>query len=127
MINYEKITIPNIPLNKWLNIMIICQNSNLDIYINGTITKSITLVGVPKQNYGDVYIAMNNHGFDGFISDLWYYNYALGIMAIQDLVKKGPNTKMANDSGLNIKDPNYLSLQWYFDNNIPSVPSSSST
>jgi hypothetical protein len=109
----EKIDIPDIPLNKWVNVMIICRNKVLDVYINGIITKSLTLLGVPKQNYGDVYVAMNN-GFNGYISNLWYYNYALGILAIQELVKNGPNTTMTDNSSMNMKNPNYLSLRWYF-------------
>jgi len=109
----EKIDIPDIPLNKWVNVMIICRNKILDVYINGIITKSLTLLGVPKQNYGDVYVAMNN-GFNGYISNLWYYNYALGILAIQELVKNGPNTTMTDNSSMNMKNPNYLSLRWYF-------------
>jgi len=109
----EQLEIPDIPLNKWVNVMIICRNKILDVYINGIITKSLTLVGVPKQNYGDVYVAMNG-GFNGYISNLWYYSHALGILAIQELVKKGPNTSMTDNSGMNLKNPNYLSLRWYF-------------
>jgi hypothetical protein len=109
----EKITIPNIPMNKWISVVIRCENVDLDIYINGLVTKSHVLHGVPKQNYGDVYVAMNG-GFSGFISDLWYHNYALGISAIQDLVKRGPNTKMTGKNSLSEKDPNYLSMRWYF-------------
>jgi hypothetical protein len=109
----EKIEIPDIPLNKWVNVMIICINKTLDVYINGIITKSLNMVGVPKQNYGEVYVAMNG-GFNGYISNLWYYSHALGILAIQDLIKKGPNTTMANNSDVNLKDSDYLSLRWYF-------------
>ena len=109
----EQITIPDIPLNKWVNVIIRCENTNLDVYINGMISKSHILHGVPKQNYGEVYVAMNG-GFSGFISNLWYYNYALGITEIQKIAKKGPNTKMLGSSGTNLKDSNYLSLHWYF-------------
>ena len=109
----EEIIIPDIPINKWVNIIIRCQNTTLDVYINGTITRSINLVGVPKQNYGDVYVAMNG-GFDGYISNLWYYNYALGTSAIQSLVNSGPNTKMIGGNGLSDKIYNYLSLRWFF-------------
>jgi len=113
----EEIIIPNIPLNKWVNVIIKCQNNNLDIYINGTISQSIKLNGVPKQNYGDVFVAMNG-GFDGFISNLGYYNYALGTTAISSLVNSGPNLKLtgtstSNPSTIN-KSSKYLSLQWYF-------------
>lgn len=109
----QEITIPDIPLNKWINVIIRCQNTSLDVYINGTITRSIELSGVPKQNYGDVYVAMNG-GFDGNIADLWYYNYALGTSEIQNLARNGPNTKIINSGGLSLKNPNYLSLRWFF-------------
>jgi hypothetical protein len=109
----EQITIPNIPLNKWVNVIIRCENTTLDVYINGLIAKSHTLHGVPKQNYGNVFVAMNG-GFSGFISNLWYYNYSLGVAEIQRLVQKGPNTRMVGSNGTAIKNPNYLSLRWYF-------------
>ena len=109
----EEIMIPDIPLNKWVNVIIRCQNTTLDVYINGVITRSIRLLGVPKQNYGDVYVAMNG-GFSGNISNLWYYNYALGTAAIQTIAANGPNTKLINGN-LNTTRPNdYLSTRWYF-------------
>jgi hypothetical protein len=109
----EEITVPDIPINKWFNLIIRCQNTTLDIYVNGTITRSIELSGVPKQNYGDVYVAMNG-GFNGYVSNLWYYNYALGTLAIQNLVASGPNTSMIGSNGMSDKNANYLSLRWYF-------------
>jgi len=109
----QEVVIPNIPLNKWLNVIIRCQNNKLDIYINGTITKSVQLNGVPKQNYGDVFVAMNG-GFDGYISNLWYYDYALGTTAISNLVNSGPNLKMYGSTSFSNKMSKYLSLRWYF-------------
>lgn len=109
----EEIIIPDIPLNKWVNVIIRCKNTTLDVYINGTIARSIDLVGVPKQNYGDVYVAMNG-GFDGYISNLWYHNYALGTAAIQNIINRGPNTKMIGSNGLVDTTHNYLSLRWFF-------------
>jgi hypothetical protein len=109
----EELLIPDIPINKWMNIIIRCENTTLDVYINGTITRSINLVGVPKQNYGNVYVAANG-GFDGYISNLWYYNYALGTSAIQHLVEKGPNTNMIGSTGVNDSSRDYLSLRWFF-------------
>ena len=110
----EVINIPDIPMNKWVNVIIICRNKEVDVYINGTITKTMDLVGVPKQNYGEVYVAMNN-GFNGYISNLWYYSYALGTVAVEELVKRGPNTHMVDGQSMNDKNAEYLSLRWYFD------------
>ena len=109
----EEIIIPDIPINKWVNVIIRCQNTTLDVYINGTISRSINLIGVPKQNYGDVFVGMNG-GFDGYISNLWYYNYALGTAAIQNIAARGPNTKMIGSNGMNDRHFDYLSLRWFF-------------
>jgi hypothetical protein len=109
----EEISIDNIPINKWVNVIIRCQNNTLDVYINGTITKSHHLNGVPRQNYGDVFIAPNG-GFSGYISNLWYYNYGLGVSEISKLASKGPNTYMRSSGSLNLKKTDYLSLRWFF-------------
>ena len=111
----ETIKVPNIPRNKWINVIIRCQNRKIDIYINGLIAQSYELSAVPKQNYGNVYVAQNG-GFPGYISNLWYYNYALTIGEIQRLNYSGPSTVAANISGSFDKktDPDYLSLRWYF-------------
>jgi hypothetical protein len=109
----EEIIIPDIPMNKWISVIMRCQNKTLDVYINGTIARSVQLAGVPKQNYGDVFLAMNG-GFSGYVSNLWYYNYALGTAAIQNIVHSGPNTKMVGSNAMNMKNPNYLSLRWFF-------------
>lgn len=122
-----KVTINDIPIRKWFNVIIRCQNTLLDVYINGGIAKSLRLQGVPKQNYGDVYIAPNG-GFDGYISNLWYYNSALTPTAINAMISNGPNTNMIGTDGdaMNLKNPDYLSLRWYFsgvgDGYNPSAP-----
>jgi hypothetical protein len=110
----EEIVVPDIPLNKWFNVIIRCKNTTLDVYANGTIVRSVNLIGVPKQNYGDVYVGMNG-GFDGNISNLWYYDYALGTSEIQNITISGPYTTMVGSGGINDTLTNYLSLRWYFD------------
>jgi hypothetical protein len=121
----EEIIVDDIPLNKWVNVIIRCQNNTLDVYINGTIVKSHNLHGVPKQNYGDVFVAANG-GFSGYISNLWYYDYALGTTEISKIANQGANTYMRGSGGLEFKKPNYLSLRWFFygmgDSYNPSQP-----
>ena len=108
----EEITVSDMPLNKWVNIIVRCQNTTLDVYINGVITRSIELNGVPKQNYGNVYVGMNG-GFDGFISNLQYFNYALPVTKINSIVGAGPNTTPSTTNNLYNKNADYLSLRWY--------------
>tara|TARA_A100001015_G_scaffold313937_1_gene422291 strand:- start:466 stop:1344 length:879 start_codon:yes stop_codon:yes gene_type:complete len=107
----EKLTIENLPMNMWVCVQIVVENNQLDVYINGKLAKRLIMKGVPKQNYGDLYVAMNG-GFSGYMSNLRYYDYSLGTAAIQDIVNDGPNLKM---TGTNINSvPRYLSLRWFF-------------
>lgn len=109
----ETVVVEDIPLNKWLNVIIRCKGRNLDVYINGTIVKRHVLSGVPKQNYGDVYMSMNG-GFSGFTSNLWYYDYGLGLREINRIVRNGPTTTM-KDSQMTDHRHKYLSERWYLD------------
>jgi hypothetical protein len=110
----EDITITNIPLNKWVNIIIrVTKQNQLDVYINGTLVKRHMLAGVPKQNYGDVYASLNG-GFSGNTSDLRYFESALSTSKIQAIVNKGPNTKLITGKSISKNDSNkYISTRWY--------------
>lgn len=111
----DEIRIPNIPMEKWFLLLIRCENRVVDIFINGTITRSIDLMDVPRQNYGNVYVGTNG-GFDGKLSNLWYYNYALSTSEIQGLLLRGPNTKLiGNTVTSDAYKQNYLSMRWFFD------------
>ncbi len=108
----DTIDIDNLPVRKWINLIIKTRNTTVDVYINGQLTKRQTLKGIPYQNYGNVYIAQGG-GFSGNISDLQYFNYAVGTSEIQDIVNRGPNLSSSDDSLKTI--PRYLSSKWYFD------------
>ena len=108
----DTIDIDNIPIRKWINLIIKTRNTTVDVYINGQLTKRQTMKGIPAQNYGNVYVAQNG-GFSGNISDLQYFNYAAGTSEIQDIVTRGPNLN-TNDESLKTL-PRYLSSKWYFD------------
>lgn len=109
----EEVLIKDLPLNKWVSVIMRLNNQHqLDIYINGTLTKRHILKGVAKQNYGDVYVSMNG-GFSGYTSELRYFDSALGTNQIQEIVNNGPNMKM-NATDLTQSKPHYLSTRWYF-------------
>jgi hypothetical protein len=103
------------PMKKWVNVMVRCKNTTIEVYVNGMMDSSTQLPGVPKQNYGDIYMSLNN-GFNGYTSNLSYYPYALGISSIQNIVAQGPNLKMASggDSAMTQNYNDYLSLRWFF-------------
>ena len=112
----EQIIIDNIPIKKWISVVIRCQGNVFDIFINGSLARRHVFKSVPKQNYGDVYVAMNG-GFDGYISLLKYYNKAIGIGEIQSILKDGPNLNMKEED-LTTSKPQYLAQRWYFNDNV---------
>ena len=108
----EIIYVENIPMQKWVNLIIRVQHNTIDIFINGVLTKRVNLSRVPKQNYGDVYVGDNTYGMNGYISSLRYFNHGIGQNKIQEIMYLGPNMKMIGDE-LNESQPPYLSTQWY--------------
>jgi len=105
----EKVEIPDIPIQKWVNVIIRLENRHVDIYINGTIVVRHELGNVPKQNYGEVNIHISP-GFHGEQSSLRYFNRALTSLEIQRMVQKGPNMTTA---GIVTPFPPYLSMRWF--------------
>ena len=113
---YDDIYIDGIPIKKWVCVVIRVTSQNIvDIYINGNLTKRHKLSNIIKQNYDNLYVNYNG-GFDGAISNLKYYNYAVGAFEINSLMYKGPNLKTSKKSNLNNSKTDYLSSNWYFNN-----------
>ena len=108
----EEVVVPDIPIHKWINLIIRLENRNLDIYINGTIVARHELSSVPKQNYGNVYVNQGG-GFSGLISALRYFNRAITTTEIQDIIASGPN--MSSNQTLSVFPP-YLSMRWFLGN-----------
>jgi hypothetical protein len=108
----EEVRIPNIPMNKWMHVVIRVENNKLDVYINGSLAKRHILGNVAKQNYGNVNVALNG-GFQGFISNLRYFNYSLSPGEIIGIVNTGPDLSVSKQNNILLSNPPYLSLQWY--------------
>lgn len=110
----EVINVSNVPIKKWVNVIIRLKNTVLDVYINGTIAGRLVLQNVPKQNYNNVY-ACQNGGFTGKLADLRYFARSLSIFEINSVVSSGPNTSTSKlDLTVTSKgNYSYLSNLWY--------------
>jgi hypothetical protein len=111
----EVIEVTDLPMSKWVNIVIRVQDKNCDIYVNGRLVKRRIMSEVVKQNYDDVHVSLNG-GFSGYLSNLTYYNRSISITQIQDIISVGPNLKPISKAlDLTQSKPRYLSNRWYFD------------
>ena len=107
------IEIDNIPIKKWVHVILRLQNNILDVYINGTVSKRLVLQHTPKQNFQDVNVNHNN-GFSGHLSDLRYFDRALNVFEINGILNSGPNLTSSSLSAFNDTGfYGYLSNMWY--------------
>jgi len=118
--------VDNIPLKKWFHVAVSVKQRNLDIFINGNLIKRHKLSGLPKQNYGDVYITQFK-GYDGLLSNMRYFNYYLDFSELNDIVNVGPSNVM--EEAAEASKPPYLSYNWWAnsDNDSESIYLASGT
>lgn len=102
--------VDNIPLKKWFHVAVSVKQRNLDIFINGNLIKRHKLSGLPKQNYGDIYITQFK-GYDGLLSNMRYFNYYLDFSELNDIVNIGPSSVM--EEAAQASKPPYLSYNWW--------------
>jgi hypothetical protein len=109
-----KVSIDDLPMTKWINVIIRVQNNNCDIYVNGRLVKRHVMTQVVKQNYDNVNVCLNG-GFSGYLADLTYFNSAISVVEIQNIISTGPNTKPVSKSlDVGESKPRYLADAWYF-------------
>lgn len=107
----EYLDIDNIPINKWVNITLVLKSQNMDIYINGNLKKALKLTGIPKQNYGDLYVNSFG-GFSGYVSRLRYFDWAINYSEIETIQKLGPSLRV--DSSIkDSEQPPYFTPNWW--------------
>ena len=76
-ISLEPITIKNIPMQKWVNIITSIGDNTIDVYINGKLVKTTTynnVIDTNAINDGKIIVA-DNGGFGGFVSRIRYLSY----------------------------------------------------
>lgn len=90
--------VKNINLQKWVNLILVMNNRTLDVYINGKLTKTCILPGVPRvNNDADVQITPGNNpnnlddnaGFNGYVSKMKFFSYDMTPQQAYDEYRKG--------------------------------------
>lgn len=105
------IPIVDLPIKRWFHLAIRLQNKIIDVYVNGTITTRVPFTGIPEQNYGDVFIGY--HGYNGGISNLRYFDSALSVFQISNIVMSGPDLRNPDENQNTGNSVDYLSGSWY--------------
>ena len=72
----DECIVENLPLQKWVNLVISQYNQVIEIYLDGQLVSSCVLKGFPEVREEGVSLCPDG-GFDGQISRLAFYNTAL--------------------------------------------------
>jgi len=115
---HERLIATDIPIKKWVNVIIRVTNNVIDVYVNGRLAQRRKTAGIPIQNYGKVNIGENKgkDRFSGYISTIQYFNYSIGANKIKSIADEGPNLKMissGSDTAATKNVGSYLSNIWY--------------
>ena len=89
----ERIVYENLPVQKWVNIVVLLDNRYLDIWLNGKLYHSRHLENVPEIAPKSDTVYLSNGGFSGYISRIYHYENSISKGKIKDIFKSGPINK----------------------------------
>lgn len=87
--SFDSCILKDIPLQRWNHVVVSVYNNNVDLYLNGKLSRSCVLKGFPKPNTDHLHFNVND-GFDGQIAKSVFVNSSLNPTEVYDLYKMGP-------------------------------------
>ena len=105
----ETIEIPNLPARKWIHLAIVVDQDSVDVYIDSILRVHHSLLKLPRQTTGPVFIAPQG-GWAGQIGSLIYHKYALTPGEIVSLMGTAPYEDSTKSK---IPLPPYFDTTWY--------------
>lgn len=84
---YYYFDIKNFNYQKWEHIILVVNNRNVDVYLNGNMIKSTHLPNVPFILNKEVFVGQKGNNFNGEIKDIEYLNDSLNPIEALDHYK----------------------------------------
>jgi hypothetical protein len=82
--------VPNIPLQKWTNLIVSLNNKSLDSYVNGKLVKTCILPDIPVINATSSVYLTPDGGFSGYTSRLQFWSTPISPQEAWNIYKRGP-------------------------------------
>lgn len=83
-------SVPNIPLQKWTNLIVSLNNKSMDTYINGKLVKTVVLTSLPSMDPNASIYLTPNGGFSGYTSRFNYWSDSINPQEAWNVYKNGP-------------------------------------
>lgn len=81
--------VDNIPLQRWVNLLISVYGRSLDVYIDGKLVRTCALPGLANVSSNKPVIITPDGGFDGFTSKFYYFTSATNPQQAWNIYKEG--------------------------------------
>ena len=129
------VDVENIPVKKWVHVIVMARANCVEVYINGNIIKKLRSDDATLyQNFGNLYLfsqrslMLNSNlipslegkslqifgSYTGKLSNLVYFSYALSYTEIQSLLADGASSRTTKNSE---DSPPYLEDNWWVSDN----------
>ena len=84
-----KCLVEDFPLQKWVHVVVSQYNQVVDIYVDGKLRSSCVMPGFPMLTQENLVLSPDD-GFSGQMTNVTYYNTALGADEVFAIYKDGP-------------------------------------
>ncbi len=85
----HKCNVANVPIQKWVNVIVSLYGRTLDVYIDGKLVRTCVLPGVAKvANNAPVFVTPLG-GFSGYTANIHYYGDALNPQQAYNIYRSG--------------------------------------
>ena len=87
--------INQVPIQTWVNIIVVLNNQALDVYLDGKLTRTCVLPGVANvSNTAQVYVCPGSNGgggngFDGYVSGFRFWPFPLNPREAYEIYREG--------------------------------------
>jgi hypothetical protein len=93
-ISQQTCSITNVPIQRWVNLIISVYGRTLDVYLDGKLVKTCVLPGIAKVNNDADIIVTPTGGFSGWTSKLQYFSTPTDPQSAWNIYKAGYGSSM---------------------------------
>ena len=89
--------IPNMDLQKWVNLIISVEGRTLDVYLHGKLVRTFVLPNTVYLESENVYVGDNTNYFNGHIGRLQYFANSVNPQQAYNIYRDGINSNLISD------------------------------
>ena len=93
----HRCAVANVPIQKWVNLLVSTYGRSMDIYIDGKLVKTCVLPGVAKIDASAPVYVTPNGGFSGWTAKFQYWNYSCDPQTAWNIYEAGYGASMLSN------------------------------